>query len=70
MKHEVYTARLAKTFLFVLAVFALCTAASAKSSAPAVFSYPELTTLYEQERLSPLLEEKLNKLLTTPFVDN
>lgn len=40
------------------------------SIAPAVFSYSELTALYEYEKLSPNLEEKLKSLLTTPFVDN
>ena len=53
-----------------LAAFAFCVAARAEPSAPAIFSYPELTTLYEQEKMSPTLEEKLKILLTTPFVDN
>ena len=61
--------RLAWCVLFLLAaVFSPTT--RAESSAPAVFSYSELTTLYEQEKISPTLEEKLKTLLTTPFVDN
>lgn len=62
----------AAAFLASLLAFALfChSAARAESSAPAVFSYAELTTLYEQETVSSLLEEKLKTLLTTPFVDN
>jgi endonuclease/exonuclease/phosphatase family metal-dependent hydrolase len=35
-----------------------------------LFSYAELKTLYEQQPLSGSLESKLNRLLTTPFVDN
>jgi endonuclease/exonuclease/phosphatase family metal-dependent hydrolase len=35
-----------------------------------LFSYAELTTLYEGKNLSAPLEEKLNRLLTTPFVEN
>lgn len=70
MRNKIHKKRLLKPFLLLLSVFTLCTAASAKLSAPAVFSYPELTTLYEQKTLSSPLEEKLNKLLTTPFVDN
>jgi hypothetical protein len=69
-RNNIYKIRAATFFLFLLAAFALNTTARAESSAPAVFSYAELTMLYEQERLSPPLEEKLNKLLTTPFVDN
>jgi len=34
------------------------------------FTYAELTMLYEQETLPQPLEIKLNRLLTTPFVDN
>lgn len=35
-----------------------------------LFTFTELTTLYEQESLPQPLEIKLNNLLTTPFVDN
>ena len=70
IKNKVYKIRATTVFLFLLSAFLLCTSASAKTSSPAVFSYAELTTLYEQKTLSPTLEEKLNKLLTTPFVDN
>jgi len=70
IKNKVYKIQATTVFLFLLSAFLLCTSASAKTSSPAVFSYAELTTLYEQKTLSPTLEEKLNKLLTTPFVDN
>ena len=45
-------------------------AAHARNFAPPIFTYTELTTLYDQEKLPPSLEVKLNQLLTTPFVDN
>ncbi len=70
MKIETYRKRAASIFLILLAAFLFCTTAGAKSSAPAVLSYAELTTLYEQEAIPQPLEGKLNKLLTTPFVDN
>ncbi len=40
------------------------------SAEPEFFSYPELRQLYENETLPPLLETKLNRLLTQPFVNN
>src|SRR4028118_1191530 len=70
MRNKIYKNPAARIFLFSLLVFLLSVASDAKSSAPTVFSYAELTTLYEQKKLSPTLEEKLNKLLRTPFVDN
>lgn len=57
----------AKCFALWLIIF--CFFAQAKS-APDFLSFDELTTLYEQEILPQNLEEKLNRLLTTPFVDN
>lgn len=35
-----------------------------------LFSYADLTTLYDQKNISPELGSKLNRLLTTPFVYN
>ena len=70
MRNKIYKNPAAKIFLFLLLAFLLNARIDAGLSSPAVFSYPELTTLYEQKTLSPTLEEKLNKLLTTPFVDN
>lgn len=61
----------ARVFLcLLLALWLFGAAASAQQSAPAFFDYAELTTLYEKETLSPPLQTKLDKLLTTPFVDN
>jgi endonuclease/exonuclease/phosphatase family metal-dependent hydrolase len=71
MRNKIYKNPAVKMLLFLLPIFVFCAAADAKkSSAPAVFSYAELSTLYEQNALSPTLEEKLHNLLTTPFVDN
>lgn len=41
-----------------------------QESAPGVFTYPELVTLYKEECLPASLERKLIHLLTTPFVEN
>ena len=45
-------------------------AVNAQQRAPEVFAYAELKTLYDQETLPPAFADKLNRLLTTPFVDN
>ncbi len=37
---------------------------------PELFTYGELTTLYEQDNIPAPLESKLNRLLTVPFVVN
>ncbi len=42
----------------------------AQNSPPALFTYSELVTLYEQEVLSDELRLKLERLTTTPFVNN
>jgi endonuclease/exonuclease/phosphatase family metal-dependent hydrolase len=57
-------------FLLLLVTFWLYTPASAQQSVPDFFTYAELTTLYEQEIIPQTLESKLNRLLTTPIVDN
>ncbi|WP_158789858.1 endonuclease/exonuclease/phosphatase family protein [Granulicella sp. L46] len=41
-----------------------------RDSHPPFLSYQELVTLNEQETVNPALSEKLNTLLTTPFVNN
>jgi endonuclease/exonuclease/phosphatase family metal-dependent hydrolase len=60
------------SFLFLL-IFLLpnssVTVAKTKI-APDIFSYEELTTLYDQKNLPESLDTKLNRLLTTPFVEN
>jgi endonuclease/exonuclease/phosphatase family metal-dependent hydrolase len=43
---------------------------SRQENTPEIFTYPELITLYEEERLPAPLERKLIRLLTTPFVEN
>lgn len=42
----------------------------AQQTAPPIFSYSELETLYAQTDLPAALDAKLKFLLTTPFVDN
>jgi endonuclease/exonuclease/phosphatase family metal-dependent hydrolase len=69
--NKIYKNRGAKIFLFLLFACLLHTPASAREhSAASFFTYAELTTLYEQEMLPQLIEAKLNKLLTIPFVEN
>jgi endonuclease/exonuclease/phosphatase family metal-dependent hydrolase len=70
MLNEVCKNCRARVFLFLLLVGWFGATASARHSAPDFFTYAELTTLYEQEIVSQPLESKLNRLLTTPFVDN
>jgi endonuclease/exonuclease/phosphatase family metal-dependent hydrolase len=41
-----------------------------RSSQPALLNYHELVTLYENEKVDPDLTQKLDTLLTTPFVNN
>ena len=56
-------------FLFLIAIFFI----SVKAETPKpleLFSYTELTELYENEQLSPTLDAKLKNLLTHPFVNN
>jgi len=70
MKGTFYKNYCARVCLFLLLSCWFCGAAHARNFAPPIFTYTELTTLYEQEKLSPPLAEKLNQLLTTPFVNN
>lgn len=63
--------RLAKIAPLLAACLLLNAAlANAQQSAPDVFRYAELGTLYDQETLSPDFAARLNRLLTTPIVDN
>ncbi len=57
----------------LLASFAgllLTRAANAQQRAPELLTYDELVQLYEQETPPAALQDKLNLLLTTPFVSN
>src|SRR5580698_2245670 len=65
--------------LFLLLAVILCSRASAqndqgadyiRSSQPPLLDYQELVTLGEQESVNPVLANKLNTLLTTPFISN
>ena len=56
--------------LFLLLFWLVCFSARANETAAELFTYDELTALYEEKNLSPPLETKLNYLLTTPFVVN
>ena len=55
-----------------LMCLALCLSAQAKGTASELnlFNFAELQSLYNEDVLSRPLENKLNRLLTTPFVDN
>ena len=71
MGNKIYKNIRANVLLFLLAAFFLCAAADARERNTLDFlSYAELTTLYEGASFSQSLENKLNRLLTTPFVDN
>ena len=65
--------------LVLLLALILCCKASAqnehgsdyiRSSQPALLDYPELVVLGEQESVDPALANKLDTLLTTPFINN
>jgi hypothetical protein len=65
--------------LFLLTASVLCPKAFAqndhgtdyvRSSQPPLLNYQELVTLGEQESVDPVLANKLNTLLTTPFINN
>ena len=72
MKRNLYKNIRATVLLFLLAWFFPCAPVNAREilNARDFFSFDELTTLYDEENLSPTLENKLNYLLATPFVDN
>ena len=59
--------------VFSLALMACVTSTpivAQTSDAPELFTYVELATLYDEEDIPQSLVNKLNRLLTTPFVDN
>jgi endonuclease/exonuclease/phosphatase family metal-dependent hydrolase len=65
--------------LFLLTAWILCPKAFAqndhgtdyiRSSQPPLLNYQELVTLSKQETVDPALADKLNTLLTTPFINN
>lgn len=70
MKNKIHKTGRAIILGFLLLIFLSLAVDAREESKLSLFSFAELTTLYEQENLSPPLEEKLNRLLTTPFVDN
>ncbi len=70
MRHKNLSPRHLKVFLFLTFFCWFSFSINARTSAPAFFSYAELTALYEQDALSQELENKLNNLLTSPFVGN
>lgn len=58
---------------FLLALFAcllIAQGANARQQAPELLTYDELVQLYEQENPPEALQDKLRRLLTTPFVSN
>lgn len=68
-KNEVFIIYSIKVFLLLSLCF--YTTAFARDLNPSdSFTYNELETLYEKETLSETLKLKLNRLLTTPFVEN
>lgn len=57
--------------LALLVSFSCLTFAPARAqNAPDLLTYNELVQLYEQQTPPPALQEKLQRLLTTPFVNN
>jgi endonuclease/exonuclease/phosphatase family metal-dependent hydrolase len=64
----------ALTFKFLLFTSLAClfipVAANAQQQAPELLTYDELVQLYEEASPPAALQEKLNQLLTTPFVSN
>ena len=59
---------LVSTILVLLVSFTIH--AQNPQAAPALFTYDELVTLYDQELLPEELQQKLNRLITTPVVNN
>src|SRR5687767_1877121 len=66
--------RLASALKFVQATLLACflypAAAVARQRAPELLTYDELVRLYEQKTPDEALQDKLRRLLTTPFVSN
>lgn len=59
------------SLLLLLPTFSLPNAnIKAQPASPPLFTYNELVQLYEEPQPSPELADKLNRLLTTPFVNN
>ena len=69
---------MAKLYRFTLKLLLLSAAVSlsqpqsvkAQQYAPELFNYGELVQLYEREEPAAVLQVKLQRLLTTPFVNN
>lgn len=64
--------RLALKVLLLVAAVSLSNHQSVKAQqdAPELFTYDELVQLYQKEELTAVLQIKLERLLTTPFVRN
>lgn len=56
--------------LFLPILIWLVASANAQTAGGELFTYDELTALYESDNLPPILQNKLDKLLATPFVKN
>jgi len=56
--------------LIALTLLTFSTVARAQQQTPALFPYDELVALYEQESLPDDLRLKLERLTTTPIVNN
>lgn len=54
----------------ICVLFFCVSAVSAQQSGPPLLAYDELVALYENDVPPPELAERLNRLLTTPFVNN
>ncbi|MGI8735577.1 MAG: alpha/beta family hydrolase [Pyrinomonadaceae bacterium] len=57
-------------FLLLAVTFLALTEAQAQNTAPELLTYEELVQLYEQPVPAEALQQKLTKLLNTPFVSN
>src|SRR6267142_2049906 len=63
---------LTRTFLsLIISLFLVASAgAQRRVSGPELLRYPDLVALYENEKPSQDLQQRLTELLSTPFVDN
>ncbi len=70
MKGNLYINLPTRIALFLMMFLWLFSSANAQTPGSELFTYDELTNLYENNGLPPNLQNKLDKLLTTPFVKN
>lgn len=57
-------------FLLLAIIAVFLGTSKAQQQPPELFSYAELTQLYETPNLPEALQVKLDRLLTTPFISN